>query len=365
MQNQLSPRADGATGICPGPGQIQSGYLRGLKSLVERLGGSYRRVLERYDVNIPSFEQSDYHLDARVAVALLDDCSAMFGDRYFGLLLAEQQDPDVFGCITAMARAAPDFKTALECFVDFVPVLNSPEGELELVVTEHAAELRWRSMSDLSFQANQHGLLLFVKTLRMLGGHDFRPTHATLQASLSARQREGVEGRVGCRVRKSASNAIGFSTEILRRVSPTRNRMLYAVLRTHLEELRSARTPTTGARVEQYIRDALPIGRCGVQQCADGMRIPVRTLQRRLAEEKQSFSDLVGKQRVELATHHLRRHGESLARIALDLGYSDQTSFCRAFKRWTGLSPQTYRRQLAWAHHSIRGKGRPNSPISP
>jgi AraC-like DNA-binding protein len=346
MQNQLSPWPGGVPGICPGSGQIQSGYLRGLKSLVERLGGSYRRVLERYDVDIPSFEESDYHLDAQIAVALLDDCSAMFGDRYFGLLLAEQQDPDVFGCITALARAAPVFQTAVECIVDFVSVLNSPEGEMELVVAKHVAELRWHSIADLSFQANQHGLLLWIKTLRMLGGHDFRPTHATLQASLSDRRREGVESRVGCCVRRSDSNAIGFSIETLRRVIPTRNKMLYDLLRTHLDALRSAQPPTTGARVEQYIRDALPRG-CGIEQCADGMRIPVRTLQRRLANEKQSFSDLVGRRRVELAKQRLRRHGESLAQIALDLGYSDQTSFCRAFRRWTGQSPRAYRRKLA------------------
>ena len=123
--------------------------------------------------------------------------------------------------------------------------------------------------------------------------------------------------------------------------------MLYALLRSHLDALRGARTLTNAARVEEYIRDALPLGRCGIEQCADGMRIPVRTLQRRLAEEKQSFSDLVGKQRVELAKQHLRRQGGSLAQIALDLGYSDQTSFCRAFRRWTGVSPRTYRRQLA------------------
>jgi AraC-like DNA-binding protein len=346
MQNQLSPWGGGATGICPGYGQIQSGYLRGLKSLVERLGGSYQRVLERYDIDIPSFEQSDYHLDACTAVALLDDCSALFGDRYFGLLLAEQQGPDVFGGITALARAAPVFQTALECIVDFVSVLNSPEGEMELVVAKHVAELRWHSIADLSFHSNQHGLLLWIKTLRMLGGPDFRPTHATLQANLSDGRREGVESRVGCRVRRSESNAIGFSIETLRRVIPTRNKMLYDLLRTQLEALRSAQTPTTVARVAQYIRGALPIG-CGVEQCAAEMRIPARTLQRRLANENQSFSDLLGRQRVEFAKQHLSRHGESLAQIALDLGYSDQTSFCRAFRRWTGQSPRAYRRKLA------------------
>ena len=64
-------------------------------------------------------------------------------------------------------------------------------------------------MSDLSFQANQHGLLLFAKTFRMLGGPDFRPTHATLQATLSARQRDCVESRVELPgPGKSDSNAI-------------------------------------------------------------------------------------------------------------------------------------------------------------
>ncbi len=347
MVNQMVPGICGTTAALPSSGRIQSAYLRGLKGLVERLGGSYRRVLERYDVDIPLFEESDYHLDASVVVALLEDCSAMFGDSYFGLSLAEQQDPGIFGAIYAMARAAPTFEAALECYVEFTPVLYAPEGELELITTKHSAELRWHSTSDLSVQANQHGLLLYVKTLKMLGGQDFHPTHASLHARLSGNQRDTVERRVGCRVARSEANAIGFSLDNLRRPNPTRDHAVYTLLRGHLESLRSTLKSTTAAKVEQYIRSALPIGYCTIEQCARGMQVPARTLQRHLAEEKLTFSDLVIRQRVELAKQRLLRSGESLAQIALDLGYSDQTTFCRAFRRWTGLSPGAYRRTTA------------------
>jgi AraC-like DNA-binding protein len=343
MHSRLLVEASSHPDVCPGSGQIQSVYLRGLKQLVQRMGGSYRSILERYDIDISAFEEPNYHLDAQVAVALLDDCSVMFDDQHFGLLLAEQQDPDVFGCITAVARAAPVFRTAIECYIEYVPLFSSPEGVLELVVAKERAELRWHSTSDTNVQANQHGLLLWVKTLRMRGGEEFKPTYATLHAKLSERQRNYAEARIGCRVRRSNSNAIGFSLDFLQRVNTSRNEMLYTVLRNYLDALKSERLSNTAEKVEHFIRNTLPKGRCSIEQCAGGMRIPVRTLQRRLTEERQSFSTLLNKQRLELAKQQLRHGKDALAQIALDLGYSDQTSFCRAFRRWTGLSPRSYR----------------------
>lgn len=119
--------------------------------------------------------------------------------------------------------------------------------------------------------------------------------------------------------------------------------MLYAVLRNYLDALKNERLSNAAEKVEHFIRNTLPKGRCSIEHCAAGMRIPVRTLQRRLTEERQSFSTLLNKQRLELAKQQLRHGKDALAQIALELGYSDQTSFCRAFRRWTGLSPRSYR----------------------
>jgi AraC-like DNA-binding protein len=69
----------------------------------------------------------------------------------------------------------------------------------------------------------------------------------------------------------------------------------------------------------------------------------VRTLQSRLAGEGVRFSELVERQREGLARSLLARRDLSLDEIAERLGYGEQTSFGRAFKRWTKMTPQQFR----------------------
>ena len=69
----------------------------------------------------------------------------------------------------------------------------------------------------------------------------------------------------------------------------------------------------------------------------------MRTLQARLSSEGVKFSELVENQRATLAKAHLSQRNLSLDEIADRLGYGEQTSFGRAFKRWTGMTPQQFR----------------------
>jgi AraC-like DNA-binding protein len=71
-----------------------------------------------------------------------------------------------------------------------------------------------------------------------------------------------------------------------------------------------------------------------------------RTLQRRLAAEGTSFQHLLDDTRRELAQHYLGQREVSLADTAYLLGFSDQSSFFRAVRRWFGSSPRHYRTRL-------------------
>ena len=68
-----------------------------------------------------------------------------------------------------------------------------------------------------------------------------------------------------------------------------------------------------------------------------------RNLQRKLAVEGVTFRELVQTVRQELAEAYLVRGSFTLGEITYLLGFSDQSSFSRAFKRWTGSTPQEYR----------------------
>ncbi len=72
-----------------------------------------------------------------------------------------------------------------------------------------------------------------------------------------------------------------------------------------------------------------------------------RTLQRRLAEEGTTFNSVVDEVRHHSAKLRLADGALTLAEVGYLVGFEEQSSFTRAFKRWTGVSPREYRRRLA------------------
>lgn len=75
------------------------------------------------------------------------------------------------------------------------------------------------------------------------------------------------------------------------------------------------------------------------QRVADKLMLSVRTLNRRLSEINTSYRNVLEKYKLEKALFLLEQERVNMTEIAFQLGFSDLSSFSRAFKRWTGLSP--------------------------
>ncbi|HEY0845404.1 MAG TPA: AraC family transcriptional regulator ligand-binding domain-containing protein [Noviherbaspirillum sp.] len=80
-----------------------------------------------------------------------------------------------------------------------------------------------------------------------------------------------------------------------------------------------------------------------VEQVARALNISVRTLCRRLEEENTSFQQVKDDVRRDIAIDRLTNSDAPLARIAAELGFGDVSSFHRAFRGWTGMTPKAYR----------------------
>ena len=74
------------------------------------------------------------------------------------------------------------------------------------------------------------------------------------------------------------------------------------------------------------------------------MQVSVRTLQRQLDQHDTRFTQLLDDTRQDLARRYISNAELSLLEIAMMLGFAEQSSFNRAFKRWFGESPGAYRR---------------------
>jgi AraC-like DNA-binding protein len=111
------------------------------------------------------------------------------------------------------------------------------------------------------------------------------------------------------------------------------------------EALMNALPPvdTFDDELRQVLIRCLHNGEPGLEQVAEAMNLSVRSLQRRLAEQQQTFQNVLARTRLALARQYLQDPNLSLSDIAFLLGYSEQSAFQRAFKQWTGQTPHQLR----------------------
>jgi AraC-like DNA-binding protein len=96
-------------------------------------------------------------------------------------------------------------------------------------------------------------------------------------------------------------------------------------------------------RVRQYLAGCLPTIPT-IEVVAQDLHFSVRTLCRRLSAEGTTFQAIKDELRRDLAIQRLMRSSDAIGAIAYDVGFDDPTAFHRAFRHWTGSTPQAYRK---------------------
>ena len=91
----------------------------------------------------------------------------------------------------------------------------------------------------------------------------------------------------------------------------------------------------------------LPEGRVSLRRVAERLHVSPRTLQRRLAGRALSWQMLLDRTREQLADQCLADRSLTLGEIALLLGYSEHSAFSRAYRQWTGRTPERARRSAS------------------
>jgi len=127
----------------------------------------------------------------------------------------------------------------------------------------------------------------------------------------------------------------------LRTTDDSLRHLLESYARRELEQQPSAETTTQRARA--VLREALPGGPPSAAQVARAFGMSDRTLRRALHAEGATFSEVRDDALREVAEHALRDPDRSIGEVAWLLGYSEPSAFHRAFRRWTGATPEAFR----------------------
>lgn len=108
---------------------------------------------------------------------------------------------------------------------------------------------------------------------------------------------------------------------------------------------------SAGINLVNEVRSAvyrrLASGEPDIETIAGDLGLASRALQARLRKSGMTFSDLVDDVRKALAADLLADDRLTLVNAAFLLGFAEQSSFTRAFRRWYGMAPGEYRRKGA------------------
>lgn len=273
--------------------------------------------------------------------------------------------PEDYGALGLAWKAAPTVRHVL-ARAERYSQLWTDDLAYELRPTESGAEFRLHRHVDRRLAvrlSNEGAFATTVSILRQIATPTLRPTavhlvHPAPSSGPSSASSTGPspgatadhERYFGCPVQFSAErDALVFSDETLgiacRVGDAAIHRFLLSQADGELESLPAA--PTLESDVRRALGAALSEGPPPMRDVASALSMSERTLQRRLAAEGLTFKALVDSTRETLACTLLRQSRYPTSEVAFLTGFSDQSAFQRAFKRWTGETPMTFRERHA------------------
>ncbi len=194
----------------------------------------------------------------------------------------------------------------------------------------------------------EHGLALPVRAVEAVAGIRLVAVEVSFAHPRDEDPRD-YEAWFGCPVRFGAgvNELLARPDQLdapLRSANPLFARFFQLQAETEISAFPPATTSTD--RLRATLRDALDhgtLGECTLESAAAALRTSPRTLQRELSAEGTSFVAELDAIRRGTA-ERLLAAGVDIAEVSWRLGYAEPSVFHRAFKRWTGATPDQYRR---------------------
>jgi len=226
-----------------------------------------------------------------------------------------------------------DFITTMPLSLNIPEVDDSYEMSIEYPDPEYAPEIA-------SIDAF---VMAIIQLCRIAPADQFAPESIAFKRT-NRHSLSTYEEALGCPVTTDAENiTIRFNRESLEKPLPGLNLELAkandSVVEQYLASLDSLKVTT---EVRGLLIALLPSGHTNQSRIAGHMHRSLSTLQRQLSQEGTSYQEIRDEMRRQLATAYVRESKLSLGQIAYMLGFSDQSNFSRAFRRWTGVPPREF-----------------------
>ena len=280
-------------------------------------------------------------------VDLYEKAAQLTGDKNFGLHVGESADPKVFDVVGYSALNSPTLGDSFARVARYHSIWTDG-ATFTLETSADTSAIIYRYVDKIAEHRHDAEMTLAaVATLcRNIASSEFNPTLIEFQHDAPADSSEH-ERIFRCPIKFGGQlNKLHFPSSHLSLPIAKADAGLCALLDRHAEEL-LAKFPPRDSLVDQVrsiIATEFRGGDPSVEHVADQLGLTPRTLQRKLHELGTSHNELLEQMRRQLAMRYLREREMAICEVAYLLGFSESSSFHRAFKRWTGLTPKEFRK---------------------
>jgi len=322
-----------------------AGTLKTFWRLIESYGHQPEPLFKTLLLDINLAEDPNARIPYSKVEALWKATILLVNDPYLGLKIPSCWHPSAAGSLGYAWLSSSSLKTAFERLIRFTRVITDgahfriEENNDEFSIIQSFS----KDTSDIPEMVDAQ-LALLVNLCRLNYSQNLNPLAISFTHSATKEPGEYFSF-FRCPVFfDSLTNKITFTQAQVNKILISDNPML-AQLNDQIMVQYLARLNDNNLieKVENAIIEQLPSGKLSEKSIANSLYMSNRTFHRKLQQSDTSFRIILNNLRYELAGKYIKDSSLSLNEVSFLLGFSEISSFSRAFKRWTGSSPRAYR----------------------
>lgn len=336
---------------------ISAGYPKALVNFTVSKGVDRNALMRRAGIRADDLDDPDNRFPLDDYLALFETCIELTNEPALALQYGEavrMQEISIVGLICEACEVAAEVGPQLNRYARLVidEDTGRPPDLLGAQMDEHGL---WLVGPSETFASHRHIAEAEVTRLccnirDTFASHPFfenRPIPKAVRFTHSAPSyRSEYERIFKCPIEfDSDRNALLTDEGFLSLKQPPVSRYAFGVLSDRADRLLKSLegSKTMRGRVEELLIPILHKGELSMDVVAQRLGVSRQTLYRKLKEEGVRYAEVLDELRHEMALNFLNGGRASINETAYLLGFSHPSAFTRAFKRWTGTSPRSFK----------------------
>ena len=330
------------------PSKVLASAATGVIDSIESNNGDVDSIFGATSIRVEDLDSPIHELSLQQFCCLFTEAARQTGNDNFGLHFGAQFEPRKLGAIGYAAISSPTLSSALRNMETYFPA-HQEQSNFSLIQDSGILWLSYEIYDARISDRRQDAELsmgMFWNVFRCALGKDWSPLEVRFEHKEPEHgaEHENVFGAPVLFGRRT--NAIAFRRSDLDARMPDQDPYLFSVIEPFLKSRCEMHdNPETFASiVRNQIKLNLSTTPPTLAEIARLFGLSESRFQHELHTHGLSFQDLLRAARRELSLHYIDDPHMPLTEVALLLGYSELSAFSRAFRNWTGMSPQRYRR---------------------